>query len=262
MGQALPTRIASARTWRLEQPWLYLLAGLCLAPVFGLTPFLELVGWYFAALIHELGHTSAAWLVGVPAIPTLGITAEAATIHGEQQVPLALAVWIASAVLVWRVREPSLRSGLLALLMISYPVLAFGPLREVVLLSSGHIFELVIAGLFLERALSGGLTSSQAERLLYSVVGWFLVGRNAVLTLGLTLSPAARADYEESGSFGTTNDYVRLAEALECRLQLIAACMTLAALAAAPLAVAFWRWSSRRGPAAYRSSTRPARGLP
>lgn len=248
MGQAIGTRLRPARIWGLPQPWFHLLAGLALAPIFSLTPLLELTGWYLAALVHELGHTGASWLVGVPAVPALGITAEAATLHGDQLLPLALGVWAASALFVWRVREASLRAGLMALLMVSYPALAFGPLHEVVQLSSGHVFELVVAGLFLERALSGGLTTSSSERLLYGVLGWYLIGRNLGLTLSLAISAGARTDYQQSGSFGTTNDYLRLAEELQCSLETLATVMTLAALAVAPLAIALWRWSIRAQP--------------
>ncbi len=248
MGRAIETRLQPARIWGLPRPWFYLSAGLTLAPLLSLTPLLQLVGWYLAALVHELGHTGASWLVGVPAVPALGITAEAATLHGDQLLPLALGVWAASALCVWRVREPDLRSGLMALLMISYPALAFGPLRETLHLASGHLFELVVAGLFLERALSGGFSSSQAERLLYGVLGWFLIGRNVSLSLALALSPTARADYSQSGSFGTTNDYVRLARELDCSLEALSVGTALLALATAPLVVSFWLWSTREHP--------------
>ena len=37
------------------------------------------------------------------------------------------------------------------------------------------------------RALSGGFTNSKPERVLYAVVGWFLLGKNLWLTAGLTI---------------------------------------------------------------------------
>ncbi len=243
MTIAWESRGVRTRIWGLPEPWFHLLGGLVLAAALSAAPIFGLIGWYLAALVHEMGHTAAAWAMGVPAIPALGITAEAATVHGEQILPLALFIWMASGVFVWRIEERRVRSGALALLVISYPLLAFSPLRETVHLLSGHAFELVIGGLFLGRALSGGFSSSQGERVLYALLGWFLIGRNVSLTLGLLLSASARAEYASSGSYGTLNDYLGLATELGWSLEAIALVMSVIALSVAPLVIALWCWS-------------------
>lgn len=244
MAIAIESRLAPPQILGLPEPWFHLVAGSVLAPVLSLTPLLSLIGWYLAALVHEMGHTAAAWLVGVPAIPALGITAEAATVHGDQILPLAAFVWLASGWALWRIEREPLRWSLLAVLMVSYPVIAFGPARELVHLTSGHLFELAIGGVFIGRALSNGFTHSQAERVLYATLGWFLLGRNLVLTIGLATSASARAEYATSGSFGTVNDYIRLASELGWSLEVVAVLMSMLALCVAPAVIGLWCWAT------------------
>jgi hypothetical protein len=125
-------------------------------------------------------------------------------------------------------------------------VLALSGARDVLHLLAGHAGELAFATLALWKALDGGFTDSKAERALYSTVGWFLLGKNAVLCWGLMRSEAARADYMTSGSFGFTNDYLRLAEDhLFWRLESVALLMLVATLAVLPLAFGLWRVGGR-----------------
>jgi len=232
--------VESPRILGLPEPWFHLALGLVIAPVFSLTPLLSLIGWYLAALIHEMGHTAVAWLMGVPAIPALGITAEAATMHGEQLLLLALGIWAGLGFLAWRVERPAARWTFLGIVLVFYPLLAFTDLREVLHHLGGHLGELAIGGVFLARALSGGFSESQVERGLYSTLGWFLIGTNLFLTLGLVGSSAARAEYASNGSYGMANDYVRLANYLSWSLEGVAMLMTVVALVVAPAVVGGW----------------------
>jgi hypothetical protein len=55
-------------------------------------------------------------------------------------------------------------------------------------------------------------------------------------------SAGARATYHENGSFGFTNDYLRVAqEVLGCRLQTVAALMLVASALVVPAAILLWR---------------------
>ncbi len=227
----------------------HLFLGLVVAPVLALVPFLHLMGWFFQALVHEMGHTAASWVVGVPAIPALGITAEAATVHGEQFLLLTLLAWGALVFGSFRLTDGPFRYGALALLAVLYPILAFTSLRETWQVVAGHLFELIVGGLFLGRALTGGLshhhTHNQIERGLYSILGWFLIGRNLLLAGGLVGSASVRAEYATNGSFGIENDYMRLVELWGTPLQSIGMIMAVLSSIVAPLAVA--RWMLKRG---------------
>src|SRR5436190_22514509 len=52
--------------------------GAVVAPVFSLTPLLQMMGWVLGALVHEMGHAAAGWFLGCPAIPTVGFWGHAA----------------------------------------------------------------------------------------------------------------------------------------------------------------------------------------
>lgn len=228
------------RLFGMPEEWFYLLIGLALAPIFAATPLLELMGWYFRALAHEMGHTAAAWLTGVPAVPALGITAEAATMQGQQSLILAFFVWAAIvAVTHFKAQAPQ-RYIYLALASTILPVLCLSGLREGWHLLSGHLVELVLGGVFLGRALSGGFSSGYVERALYSVLGWTLIGHNLALTASLLASSDARESYAYSGSFGLENDYLLLAHWSGTSLEGWALLMTVAATAVAPIVIGLW----------------------
>ena len=228
----------------LPEEVIHLLVGLAISPALALLPFLELWGWFFQALVHETGHTLAAWAVGVPALPTLAITAEAATLHGEQLVSLSLVAWVALLVLCLRRTEGLARCAGLAALAVVHPLVAHSSLRETWHLVAGHAAELAVAGLFLARTLPGTRLHDPAhehlERGLYSVLGWFLIGRNLLLAGGLIASPAARQGYTEARSHGIENDLARLAELWGTSLEAPAIALALGASLVAPLVVARW----------------------
>jgi len=236
----LRARPACFRILGLPEHWFHLGAGLLLALAFATVPLLGLIGWYFTALVHEMGHAAAAWLVGVPAIPTLGITVEAATIHGTQLVPLAVLIGSIALVTAWRLEVVATRIVACALLCIIYPLVAFTAAREIWQLAAGHLGELILAAVFLARALSGGFTQSRLERTLYATLGWFVLGSNLALTIGLASDAAKRVAYSGSGSYGLRNDYLRLADQLGWRVESIATLMTVLALLVVPMIAGLW----------------------
>ena len=213
----------------------YLVGGAVLALVFGLLPFTGFMGWFLSSLFHETGHCAFAWAAGCPAFPAIRLDGHAVAIHGEQSGPLCVVVWAVIAGMAWRTRQGRglWIFGGLALL---YPLFAFTGLREIVFLVGGHVGELAFAGFFLHRALAGGWWGARGERLAHAALGCYLLGSNILLTGGLVLDEAARARYHGSGSFGLTNDYLRLAGSTGGSLEAVAFCMLLASLAVLPAA--------------------------
>jgi hypothetical protein len=226
---------------RLE-PWFYFGLGLVTAPVFALTPMLGYMGWFLASLVHEMGHAAVAWLFGMPAIPAISMDGHAAAVHSQQQVVLVLLVTAGLAAAAWRWLDGKLRWAGLALALGLHPLLAFTGAKDLLHLLAGHGGELVFATLCLWKALDGGFTASRLERALYGTVGWYLVGKNVFLCFGLMTSADARATYHENGSFGFTNDFLRVAhEVVGCQLQTVAFLMLVASLAVVPAAIVLWR---------------------
>jgi hypothetical protein len=220
--------------------WKHLALGLGLSLLFTVTPTLRFMGWLLGSLFHETGHVAFAWFVGCPAFPAISLEGHAAAFHQDPHATVRLAVAAGLVFAAWGSLATGRWRGLAFGLLFAWPFLAFArPLREIGFLLSGHLGELVFAGVFLWRARTGGHVEREAERPLYACVGWFLIGRNAVLSFGLAFVPAARAAYHGNGSFGLANDYVRVAaEWLHVPLAAVGGFMLLVSLAVFPLVLA------------------------
>ena len=245
ISSAATTRAGAARPEAsAREPWLYLALGLATAPVFGLTPILKYMGWFLAALVHEMGHAGFAWLCGMPAFPAISLAGHAAAIHGEQQLFVVLVIAALLGSSAWRFFEGRARTLALVVLGVLYPAIALTGAKELLHLLAGHGAELVFATLCLWKTLDGGFTGSRTERALYGTVGWYLAGKNALLAFGLATSAAARAEYRANGSFGLTNDLIRAAEdVLAWRLETVAGLVLVASLCVVPLALGLARLS-------------------
>ncbi len=229
-----------------SEPWVFLGIGLVTAPVFALTPMLGYMGWFLASLVHEMGHAAVAWLCGMPAVPAISLEGHAAAVHSEQQPALVAFVGCGLAAAAWKLFEGRARWIVLALVAVLYPLLALTGAKELVHLLAGHGAELAFATLCLWKTLDGGFTASRLERALYGTVGWFLLGKNVFLCWGLMTSEIARAVYDANGSFGLTNDYIRVAEeVLGWPLPRVAFGMLVACLMVVPAAIVLWRVRSR-----------------
>ncbi len=239
-----PSGPAPERVCGLPAPLFALLAGLLLLPAFVGLPVVNLMAWFFGALTHELGHSLVAWAFGMPAYPAIRLDGHAASIHEPQQLWLAGAIWIGLMALAWRCRRsrPGLVLALAAVLL--YPLLAGTSAREVLHLLGGHLGELAFGGVFFWRAMRAGFTASRVEQVLYALVAWALVYGNLKLCFGLLTDAWAREVYAESGSFGLTNDYIRLAEdVLGWPLRSVALGMLLVALVPLPAAIVAHIWT-------------------
>jgi len=224
-------------------PWFYLGLGLLIAPLVSVLPIANYMGWFLASLVHEIGHCAAAWLAGLPAVPAIRLDGHAAAVHGERVLFLAAAIWGLLATSAWHLPVREHRVHALVAVGIGYPLYAFGPFTDGAFLLAGHAAELAFATLCLWRALVPGFTESPVERGAYSTLGWYLLGSNLFLTVGLVRDEGTRRLYEAGGSFGLTNDYVRVAhEVLGVPLEAVGALMTLPALAVLPLAL----WLAKR----------------
>lgn len=245
--EEVPTEVPRAASGRAElAPWLYLGIGALTAPVFALTPFVGYMGWFLASLVHEMGHAAFAWFCGMPAVPAIALDGHAAAVHGEQSLFLVFSIAIAFGMVAWRFLRGVPRVFALAMIAFGYPALVLSDAKEVLHLLAGHAGELAFATLSLWKTLDGGFTRSRAERLLYGTVGWFLLDKNVRLCWLLMHSESARADYMSSGSFGMTNDYLRVAEdILYWRLESVALLMLVAAVCVLPAAILGWRLSRK-----------------
>jgi hypothetical protein len=211
--------------------------GALVAPVFTFTPFLSFMGWFLSSLFHETGHCAIAWAAGCPAIPAISLAGHAAATHSGQSLFLCFVIWFLIGYLAYHFRETKVLLYSFVGLAAFYPLFAFTGLKEFFFLLGGHLGELAFAAIFFWRAMVGGFTKSSAERVLYATLGWFLVAGNLWLSGGLMFSEEVRAWYRTSGSFGLTNDYIRLArDVLGVGLGVVAFFMMLVSLLPLPVA--------------------------
>ncbi len=230
------------RLWGMPAPFAYLLLGLPLSFLFAYGFLLSYMGWFLSSLFHELGHTLVAWFFGMPAFPAIRIDGHAASQHRPQIVFMAWAIWIGLGLLAWSLRRHKAAAISVAVVALLYPFFAFSSTKELLQLIGGHLGELAMATICFWRALSGGFTQSMVERGLYSVLGWYLMGRNLVLCWGLAFSAIARDRYQGSGSFGLTNDYIRVAEnVVGTPLASVGFAMLFVSMIPLPLAWSIWR---------------------
>lgn len=246
---------------RVPVGWVYLALGAVFALVFTLTPALRFAGWLFGSLFHETGHVAFAWFVGCPAWPAISLAGHAAAFHKPQSGMILLFIGAILAIATWQAWQRKRFRGLATGLLIAWPIFAFLETpRDLGFLLSGHLGELVFAGIFIWRARTGEAIQKEAERPFYACLGWFLVARNVVLCFGLTFTESARAWYMSNGSFGLTNDYARVAlHVLHVPLQVVAAFMLIVSAAVIPVVLAM-TWTPQQ-PAgrmmpAWRNTTR------
>jgi len=246
MFQTAPLASSPALQDRQAISWIYLGIGAVTAPIFALTPLLGYMGWFLRSLVHEMGHCAVGWFFGMAAIPAISLEGHAAAVHSEPSRFFAVLVWGALVGAAWRWLQGRARWIAMGVVAVLYPALAFTQARDVLQVLAGHGGELAFATLCLWKTLDGGFTESRLERGLYGTVGWYLLGSNLVLCLGLVASPASRQEYSENGSFGLTNDMIRVAdELLDWTLPSVALLVLVAASAVLPAAWALWRASTR-----------------
>ncbi|MBL4770575.1 MAG: hypothetical protein JKY61_05420 [Planctomycetes bacterium] len=227
-----------------QQAYMFLGLGLLLAPVFAFVPYLGFFNWFLGALIHESGHCLFAWAMGQPAFPAISLSGHAMAVHQEQVTLLALAVCGGLGVAAWNLRAHRTLAMFLTAAAVLQPIFAFTSAKEILFLLGGHLGELGFATVCIWRTLSGGFTQNNLERALYAILGWYLIGSHAVLCAGLLFSQAARVEYAGNGSFGLTNDYLRLAnDVLGTSLPTVAFGMLILSLVPLPAAWFLWRRS-------------------
>jgi hypothetical protein len=222
-----------------------LLTGSLLAALVTAFPLSRFVFGYMGILLHEFGHTVAAWLFGYPAVPAFnfahggGLT----SIEGRQW-PVML-LWIAGVCgLLWRYRHHRPAWPLLALPCALYIALAVTRVHEIVITFMGHGMELTIAGVFLYRALSGSAVKHAVEKPLYAFLGLFLVLGEMNFAWGLATNRTRQIEYGISPS-GIPNDWLRIADRLGTDLPTATGAYLLVTPIPVLLAFVFFRYRER-----------------
>lgn len=188
--------------------WRALGLGAFLAAVLSFIPLTGILFHPLITIAHELGHAVFAWVFGYPAVPAFdfayggGVTA----IEEEQRVWIVVVVYGLMAYAGWRVRRHVPTLTALAGLAGLYASIVFSDWSEVLILAMGHGTELIIAGIFLYRAMSGNSVLRVDERPAYAMAGFLILFYDVGFAWGLTTDEFARELYDE-GKGGMMNDF-------------------------------------------------------
>jgi hypothetical protein len=193
--------------------WLALGIGAALSGVFLAEPHLRFVFGYLTTLIHELGHTVVGWLFGYPSLPAFDFAYGGGVTPAQTRSSLLLAVvYVLLAGLIVAYRRNRLTLIVLAVGAALFALCAHTQAHQVVILFMGHGMELLLAGVFLYRALSSSAVFHAAERPLYAACGFFIVFSDVAFAYRLWANPLERKLYEEAKGGGHWMDFSRIAQ--------------------------------------------------
>lgn len=196
-----------------REGWVALGLGLILAGVVLIFPGLTSLFSYFITLVHELGHSLFAWIFGYPSIPAFDFTyGGGVTItFGEKKIWILLLIYLAFGGLFYYYRKNRLSLIFLSGSFGLYTLFLLTELHEILGLFMGHGTELVFAGIFLYRAISGFACIYPVERPLYAFIGFFTIFYNLRFSYQLWMNPVYRAEYAEAKGGGDWMDFSRIA---------------------------------------------------
>ncbi len=150
----------------------------------------------FKTLVHEMGHAIVGWLFGYPSFPAFDVIwGGGVTVHWERSTLFWILIYVGFAGLFWVYRHNRATLTVLAALVLLHAVSAFTAIHSVLILFMGHGTELVIAGLFIYRAISGRAIIHAAERPLYGIIGFFIVFSDITMAYNLLTNASYREDY-------------------------------------------------------------------
>jgi membrane-associated protease RseP (regulator of RpoE activity) len=231
-----------------RQGWVSLGVGAGLALLASALPQLRFIFSYLTILVHEIGHALTAWLFGYPAIPTFdftyggGMTLQSARFWPLLLVPLGLLAWMG-----WQHRENPRAKWAWAAAGIVFLLLAISPAHRHLMVLMGHGNELIIATVFMYRALSGSAIKVPAERSLYAACGLFIVFESLRFGWGLMTSEELRYMYEQAKGGGHWMDFSQIAGEFAVRVKTLAAVFFMGALAVPAIAWLLFRYREQIG---------------
>ena len=255
-GENTAARRSAVSTTQQQQPqtwvqpidregWKSIGAGLLLATLLLFSGQLTFLFSPFLTLVHELGHTVFAWLFGYPAIPAFDFMhGGGITFYMTERVALLLAViYCGFGYLFYRYWHNPLTARCLLGGGAVYTLCAFTQLQQILISAMGHGFELLFAGIFLYRAISGFGCRYSIERPLYGMLGFFTVFYDIRFAHGLMFDPVARRVYEQGKGGVLDNDFVHLAsQHFRVDLSVVAALFLICCLVTPAVVLGIYRY--------------------
>jgi hypothetical protein len=193
--------------------WIILGVSIILALLIKFFPLVNHIFMTFTTLVHEMGHAIFGWLFAYPSLPAFDLKyGGGVTMHMTRSTALLLLVYAGFFGLMFLYRKNPLTLGILIVLLILHGILSYGSGHDVLILFMGHGTELLIAAIFIYRALSSAAVVHDAERPLYGIIGFFIFFSDAAFGYRLYSSHFERHFYERAKGGGHWMDFSRIAE--------------------------------------------------
>lgn len=198
-------------------------------------------------LVHELGHTLTNWIFGYPAIPAFDFMHGGGVTFQTQRMPFLMGlIYGGFGYLFYVYWQNYLTARVLLGGAIAYTICAFTGIHDFLVVSMGHGFELIFAGIFLARAMSGYGCPYSIERPLYAMLAAYVTVYDIQFSWQLIFDRTTRAIYEQGKGGVIDHDLVRIArDIFQVDLTLTASVMLLATVLT-PLVVwgmyRYWPW--------------------
>ena len=190
---------------------LVMISGAGIAALAFISTFVSNTLWTMTTLVHEMGHALFGWLFGLPSLPAFDLMyGGGVTISQQQSILLLVVIYCLLGYLMYYYRKNTGTLIWLGVLGIIHFLCVITKWHEVIYLFMGHGTELIIAGLFIYRALSGSAVVHFAERPLYAAIGFFIVYQDTGFAYRLMTSPEARQAYGEAKGGGHWMDFSRI----------------------------------------------------
>ena len=201
-----------------KEGWISLGIGLPLALCAYFIQNLRFILSYVTILVHELGHAFFSWIFGFWAVPAFDFT------YGGGRAPMDLSnrhIWVVAivyALFVWLFylnRKRAAPLVIIALFVMLYTACAFTMAHKLIILYMGHGTELVFAGIFFYRTISGSSILNAMERPLYAMLAFFIEISCVMFAIKLLTDNVEKIIYTRGLTVGgDTNDFVCMQEML------------------------------------------------
>ncbi|WP_299491961.1 hypothetical protein [Acaryochloris sp. IP29b_bin.137] len=227
--------------------WTAIATGIGLALLILASPQVTFLLSPLITLVHELGHTLTSWIFGYPAIPAFDFMHGGGMTFNVGRIPFLMGlVYGGFGYLFYIYWQNYLTARVLLGSAIAYTLCALTGIHKFLMVSMGHGFELIFAGIFMARAISGYACRYSIERPLYGMLAAYVTFFDLQFSWQLIFDQASRAIYRQGKGGVIDHDLVRMArDMLKVDLSLTAAGMLLATLLT-PLVVwgmyRYWRW--------------------
>lgn len=196
-----------------KNDWLVLASGPLTALIIMFIPFVSHIFATLGILIHEMGHAMVGWLLGYPSVPAFDLRyGGGVTLHLERSAALLAVFYGFMAFAMYTYRKNISTLIFLGVVLVVHIVISVTSLKHIIILFMGHGMELVIAGVFFYRALSGAAVVHAVERPLYSAISFFLVFWDIRFAFRLMTSAEHRIMYGEAKGGGHWMDFSRIAQ--------------------------------------------------